>query len=95
MPLHRVAAPCYYLFTMNALYRFFRSVRLALVLIIVMIVLSILATLVPPEEPSQRVITLTLNGRPVTTRLARIVEDHTCTGLFLLVAQAGGPEGRQ
>ncbi len=32
---------------MNALYRFFRSVRLALVLIIILIVLSILATLVP------------------------------------------------
>lgn len=56
---------------------------------------ALLATLVHPEGPSQRVITLTLNGRPVTTRLARIMEDHTCTGLFLLVAQAGGPEGRQ
>jgi PAS domain S-box-containing protein len=55
---------------------------------------ALLTTLVHPEGPPQRLITLTLNGRPVTTRLARIVEDHTCTGLFLLVAPVGEPEGR-
>ncbi len=56
---------------------------------------TLLVGLVHPEEPPQRVITLTLNGRSVTTRLTRIIEDHTCTGLLLLVAHAGGPEGRQ
>jgi PAS domain S-box-containing protein len=56
---------------------------------------TLLVGFVHPEEPPQRVITLTLNGRPVTTRLTRIMEDHTCTGLLLLVAHAGAPEGRQ
>ena len=56
---------------------------------------TLLVGLVEPEEPPHRVITLTLNGRPVTTRLTRIMEDHTCTGLLLLLARAGGPEGGQ
>ncbi len=54
---------------------------------------TLLVGFVHPEEPPQRVITLTLDGRPVTTRLTRIMEDHTCTGLLLLVAHAGTPEG--
>jgi PAS domain S-box-containing protein len=53
---------------------------------------SLLAGLVQSEEPAQFVATLNLNGRQVTNRLATIMEDHVCTGLFVLVEDA--VEGR-
>jgi PAS domain S-box-containing protein len=46
---------------------------------------DLLAALVQSEEPAQLNATLNLNGRQVTNRLATIMEDRVCTGLFVLV----------
>lgn len=58
------------------------------------VIQDLLATLAHAKESAQVTTTLTLNDRSVSVRLAPIVEDQTCTGVFVQVDHTEGQRFR-